>query len=73
MLVYCEYCGVQIPKERVECLINVSTCVKCFNETKKIGITIWDKNQPTLLISNESQFQRFNQLEKVDGRLARLK
>lgn len=68
----CEKCKVPIPLERLEILPETKTCVKCSQEEALVGITIWDKNTSIFIPVKSEIAERFDQLQKIDGRLNRL-
>ena len=69
----CSECGKDIPPERLEILPETRTCVVCSKEQRRIGITVWDKKTPELVIVKQEEADFFWRMEKVDGRLSRLK
>lgn len=69
----CAKCKIKIPRERLDVIPDTKTCVKCSDIEPLFGITVWDKTTPELLIVDEATAQRFWKLERLDGRLGRLK
>lgn len=69
----CIKCGEIIAKERLDALPTTQTCVKCSDVQKRVGITIWNKTTPTLVIVDENEAEEFQRLERGDGRSSRLK
>jgi hypothetical protein len=47
--------------------------VKCSDCKPIYGFTSWDKSTPELIIVDKENAERLKHLEKVDGRLGRLK
>ena len=58
---------------RLKVLPNTETCVKCSDCKPIYGFTSWDKSTPELIIVDKENAERLKHLEKVDGRLGRLK
>jgi len=69
----CIECGKPIPKIRLKALPNTLTCVKCSQVKPVVGITIWNKTSSELITVDESEARRLREMEKLDGRLNRLK
>ena len=69
----CIECCKKIPKARLEILPDTNTCVKCSSIEKRVGIMAWDKSTPELLIVESVEAEVFWALERIDGRLGRLK
>jgi hypothetical protein len=65
----CIKCGAIIPLERME-LLHTKTCVNCSEEKPKLGITVWSKSTPELVIVDD--IDRFKELENFDGCMTRL-
>jgi hypothetical protein len=68
----CTECGKKIPKIRLKALPDTTTCVRCSQEEAHMGLTVWDKSTSELVIVDSSEAERFKELEKYDGRMARL-
>jgi hypothetical protein len=69
----CIECGQSIPQERLEALPDTETCVLHSKEQKRVGVTVWDRKTPELIIVQESEAEFFRRMEKLDGRESRLK
>ncbi len=64
----CEVCSKKISKERLEALPDTTRCVKCSDAEKKVGLGIGD-----MVVLDKDALARINELEKIDGRMGRLK
>lgn len=69
----CTECGQPIPEERLEALPETTCCVKCSQESGMVGITVWDDGVPSLVTVSKEEAERHKALERIDGRLGRLK
>lgn len=69
----CIVCKKRIPKKRLAVLPETKTCVKCSLEEPIVGITVWDKATPELVIVKSDEAEQYWKLERSEGRLGRLK
>lgn len=69
----CLDCGRVIPQERLEVLPETEVCVLCSKVERAIGFVIWDQKTPELVVVNTDKNKRYLELERMDGRLGRLK
>jgi len=69
----CITCGKKIPQARLKALPGTQCCVKCSDVERKVGATVWDQNASDIVIMNQDELDRVNQLENSDGRMGRLK
>jgi len=60
----CIECNKKIPRARLDALPETQTCVRCSKEEKRIGITIWDKTTPELIMVNGDEARRLWHLER---------
>lgn len=68
----CIGCGKKIPKIRLEALPETNTCVKCSVEQNRKVITVWNDGVPEVVPVSEDDFERFNELDQIGGRLDKL-
>jgi hypothetical protein len=69
----CEKCNRVIPKARLKALPDTRTCVKCSEIKPKVGVTVWDKKTPEMVIIDEEGAKEFKHFENYGGRSNRLK
>lgn len=67
----CINCGKKIPIGRLEVLPNTRVCVNCSKEEVKVGITIWDKTSPSMVVVDKDEAKEFFRCEQIDGRMSR--
>jgi len=69
---FCTECGKRIPKKRLEILPETKVCVRCSDVKPLVGITVWDKTTPELLMVAAEEAKSLRRLERLGGRLNRL-
>ena len=65
----CDTCETEIPKGRLECLPNTTTCVKCSRVRRPVGFMDWyHKTAPELVMVAADDTEGLRRAQRVNAR-----